>query len=103
MIAIQKFQNKPNEFWANVKLLSQHIGYTERSTKLIKIPTVDQILEAYKDLNLSTKYLLTKTNKPSFFLKELIEYFKLRADLLNNQAKNDLLNKDSAKKEFNKL
>lgn len=103
MIAIQKFQNKPNEFWANVKLLSQHIGYTERSTKLIKIPTVDQILEAYKDLNLSTKYLLTKTNKPSIFLIELIEYFKLRADLLNNQAKNDLLNKDSAKKEFNKL
>lgn len=103
MKAIRKFQNKPNEFWANIKLLSQYIGYTERSTKLIKIPKVNQILETYKALNLSTTHLLTKKNKPTRFLNEIIQYFKLRADLLNNHARTNLLKKDSAKKEFEKL
>jgi len=103
MKANRKFQNRPSDFWANVKLLSQHIGYTERKTKLIKVPTSDQIVGTYDALNLSKSFLLTKKNKPTKFLKDLLEYFQLRADLLNNQVKNNLLDKDSAKTEFNKM
>lgn len=39
MKADKRFLGLPLDFWANVRLLSQKIGYTERNTNRIKIPT----------------------------------------------------------------
>ena len=34
------FLNLPKNFWASVRLISQEVGYTERGTGRIKVPTV---------------------------------------------------------------
>ena len=37
------FLNLPKDFWASVRLISQEVGYTEKSTSQIKIPTSSEI------------------------------------------------------------
>lgn len=38
-----KFTRLPKTFWANVRLLSQEIGYTEKGTDQIRIPSMNGI------------------------------------------------------------
>jgi hypothetical protein len=103
MVPNPKYQNKPLEFWANIKLLSQHIGYTDRNTTLIKIPKYSEILSTYDGLNLSKEKLLLKDNTPSAYMKSIVGYFKYRGDILNSSVKNLLMNQKEAKKEFKLL
>ena len=37
MKAENKYLNQPLEFWANVRLISQKVGYTDRKTSKIKV------------------------------------------------------------------
>ena len=37
------FLKLPNFFWAGVRLISQEVGYTEKGTGQIKIPSTEQI------------------------------------------------------------
>jgi hypothetical protein len=59
MIPDKRFLRQPKRFWANVRLLSQHIGYTERAGKssgkiksVVKVPTISEISGAFLDLDL---------------------------------------------------
>jgi len=46
------FLHLPLEFWGNVRLISQYVGYTERSSGRIKIPTHSEIRAAYSQRSL---------------------------------------------------
>ena len=35
-----RFLNLPKDFWANVRLVSQEVGYTVRGQKEIKVPSL---------------------------------------------------------------
>jgi len=102
MIAENKFLNQPLDFWANVKLISQKVGYTERKTLLIKVPTIEEIQLAYKDLGLDITQIF-ENDKLTAFGSLLIEYFNHRAIFLNDHVKPNLLDKDKAKELFEKL
>ena len=38
-----KFLNLPKIFWANIRLISQEVGYTARGTNQIKVPSTDEM------------------------------------------------------------
>jgi len=102
MKAESKFLNQPLEFWANVKLISQKVGYTERKTSKIKVPTIHEIQKMYADLHLdSNKIILNNTSTPFGVL--LLEYFQHRASFLDDHVKPLLMDKKKARKLFYKL
>lgn len=94
------FQNLPPEFWAHVRTISQKIGYTERGTKKVLIPSIKQIEKAFRDLNLSYNHIEDHYGNLSLFGKNLTAYFTYRADILNDFVQHKLMNKDEAKALF---
>lgn len=99
MKANSKYQGQSLEFWANVKLISQEVGYTDRKTASIKIPTIGEIQNVFEKLNLDSSKLIVN-NKPTKFGKLLLGYFRHRSVALSKYAENNLMGKNEAKKTF---
>lgn len=96
------FVKLPKSFWAAVKTVSQECGYTVRGQGTVKIPTPDEIREAFVSLGLSETALETNiSGKP--LLDMLGAYFKYRADTLNNEVEPLLMDATEAKKQFDAL
>jgi hypothetical protein len=102
MIPNKKYSNQSLEFWANIKLISQKVGYTERGTSKIKTPTIQEIINAYDRLGLDVSRMV-KSGKLTKFGKDTIGYFEYRADMLNNFVEPRLMKKDEAQKLFEEL
>jgi hypothetical protein len=110
-----RFVNLSKEFWANVRLISQQVGYTERRRRgqqpqgkresgPIKVPTLAEIKAALEELGLSTGHLIDQERaKPTAMGKLLMAYYQHRADVLNNFVRPRLMNKTKAKALFDKL
>lgn len=100
-----RYKDLDLEFWANIKLLNQKLGYAERRTKDnpnpgFIIPTKDQIIDTFtlEKLNVS-KLVQNNTLTP---LGELIlEYMHFRGEILTKQVEPNLMNKDEARELFN--
>ncbi len=82
-----KFKNLDKSFWANIRSISQKIGYTTRAnnkkkiTSTIKIPDIDEIKTALTKIGLSTEHLIDRNNCPTKLGKLVIEYFTYRANV----------------------
>ena len=103
MIADPRFLGQPPEFWANVKLISQKANYTERGTGTIKQHSIHDIRNVFKTVNLKTTNLIGENDQLTPFGIVLIDYFKYRADVLNNFVKVNLMDAAEAKKTFEDL
>jgi hypothetical protein len=106
MIPDNRFLRQPKRFWANVRLLSEHIGYTQRSREgkgKIKIPTLVEVVDALTELGLSADHLFTSEAKPTPTGETLLAYFGHRANMLNREASKNLMNAVEAKTEFERL
>lgn len=102
MEANQKFKNLPKSFWATVKSVSQKTGYTVRGQGIVKVPTAQEILKAFVDLDLEPENII-KNNQETDLTKLLIAYYAYRADILNKYVEPRLMDAERAKKEFDKL
>ena len=51
------FQNLPKFFWAAVRTISQHCGYTKRGSGTVNVPMIEEMQQAYSDLGLSPEAL----------------------------------------------
>lgn len=103
MKAEPRFLAQTNEFWANVRTISQEVGYTDRRTKAIKVPSLADIREAFTHLGLTTTHIASSNGALTPAGKLLLGYFKYRAKVLNDTVQCQLMNKDTAEVEFNKL
>ena len=83
MIANPRFHKKPRMFWAYVRTLSQHLGYTVRRKQEVKIPTLSEIRAALTDLGLDPKRVVDTSLAPTELGSELQGYFEYRAQVLN--------------------
>jgi len=81
-----QFSNRNNFFWSAVKLISEGLGYSDRKAKKIKYYNSEEVnlFEKKLSLNISEK-------------KDIVDYLNLRSDIINNDIKNNLLNKEEAK------
>jgi hypothetical protein len=98
-----RFLTQPKEFWANIRTISQEVGYTERGTKSIKIPPLGALRDKFSALNLTATHIARADDTLTDFGQVLFDYLNFRATILNNTVKKLLMNKESAKVEFRRL
>jgi hypothetical protein len=103
MIPEAQFLQMPRVFWANVRLLSEQVGYTLRGTGRIKVPTIPEITSAYTNLGLSVEHLVTNKGRLTTTGSKLLAYFTLRAERLNKEAEPALMDVAEARSLFRKL
>ncbi len=85
------------EFWANVKYISQRLGYTDRKTKSIKNYPFEQIITLYKKSNFQLNKIAFSNEGPTSFGQLLLDYFEYRANALNNYVQHNLMDLEEAK------
>ena len=89
------FLSQPKEFWADVRLIGQAVGYTLRGEDRLKEPTVDEVGEAYEELGLSSDHLVLN-GKWANSGEILAEYFAYRARVLKEEVRPSLMKAEDA-------
>ncbi|HEX8493127.1 MAG TPA: hypothetical protein VF658_09825 [Pyrinomonadaceae bacterium] len=97
------FLNQPKPFWANVRSISQHLGYTLRGTGQIKVPTLEEMRLTMLELGLSTTHIIDNLGQPTELGRTLSDYFESRADFLNNYVRVRLMDVARARETFERL
>lgn len=103
MKANSNFLSQPKEFWAHVRTISQEIGYSDKKTSQLKVPTLMEIKKAFDKLHLKTDHVAQPDGTLTQFGRTLMDYFEHRAHVLNNIVQGQFMDKDKAKIEFDKL
>lgn len=103
MKADTRFLGQPKEFWANVRTISQEVGYTERGTNAIRNPSLGAMCKALGNLGLKTTHIVEADDAPTPMGQKLLDYFSFRAAVLNGTVQTCLMKKEAAELEFNKL
>jgi hypothetical protein len=99
-----RFVGLPKEFWANVRTISQKVGYTvkqrrkrsvvdeSKHTSQVKIPGLHEIADAFAALDLDLSHLMSANTKPTLLGRRILRYFEFRADVLNRVVEPALMN-----------
>ncbi len=103
MIPQREFVNLPKHFWANVRTIGQHIGYTARGTGQIAVPTLLKLRECMESLGLSAGHLMNEKGRPTKLGKSVLGYFEHRASMLNHFVEPRLMDAAKAKALFERL
>lgn len=94
MKPIDRFLQKPKSFWASVRSLSQHIGYSKGES--IIVPSADKIAKAFDELGLNITRIISD-EKPTPLALEIIDYYQERATVLEKIVKPNLMTAEEAK------
>jgi len=94
------FLKLPKTFWASVRLISQEVGYTERGTGLIKVPSTDQIRIRRERSGVDFDKLQDQRFGSNTFGELLNDYFAYRAETLYSFVKPHLMDVQRARKTF---
>ena len=105
MLPEERFLRQPKHFWANVRAIGQQVGYATRRTKknpisVVKVPTIDQIRDAYGRVGLDPVDLIRKDGRPSKLGRTLLDYLDYRASRLNNFVEPRLMDVKRARREY---
>ena len=98
-----RFSSQNPAFWANVRAISETVGYTDRQTKSIYVPNQDDLKTAMAKRNLQFDHLFGKAGGLTNLGKQLLEYFEYRANVLNQYVEPRLMRYREAKKVFDEL
>jgi hypothetical protein len=99
----KRFLDQPKDFWANVRTISQQVGYTERGTGQIKIPSLAGISEALAGIGLKSTHIGDAKGKLTSFGEVLMDYFEYRARILNGFVEPLLMDGDQAKQLYRQV
>src|SRR5258708_21527848 len=97
------FLNQRKQFWAYVRSISQTVGYTVRGQDQIRVPSTDEMVKALNTLGLDAARLTDKKGHATQLGQTLADYFAYRANVLNTFVEPRLMNKDQARKLFEKV
>lgn len=97
-----RFHRQSKVFWANVRTISEAVGYTERRTKRIRKPTPADIRRSYAERGLGTQHLFDDGSLTSLG-EDILEYFEYRANVLNEYVRPRLMDVGQAKSEFERM
>jgi len=102
--ASKDFLNLGPTFWANVRTISQALGYTERGAQRIRIHSRASIIGAYRILGLATDHLFATASGPDTPMGlALLDYFHFRAEVLETVVEPNLMDYNEALDAFNEL
>ena len=103
MIANEKFLKQDKRFWANIRTISELLGYTVRKQKQIKIPSFSEVEKAFQEIGLDSRHIVKVNNELNSFGELLFDYFKYRAYILNQHVEPRLMDVHKAKGLFGHL
>jgi hypothetical protein len=98
-----QFTDLPKSFWACVRTISQECGYTDRGKGQVKVPTPNEISEAFTSLGLNHKSLASEIQRGHTLMELLHSYFRHRAEVLNDVVEPLLMNAEQAKSLYEQL
>ena len=103
MIANPEFQQQQKHFWAYVRTLSQHLGYTVRGKGVVKVPTLSEMRRGLRDLGLDPRKVVDGFAEPTKLGTELDAYFHYRAEVLNDSVQQHLMVAEEAREIFKEM
>jgi hypothetical protein len=98
--ADSRFQHQPKSFWANVRTISQELGYTARRSQAVRVYSLEEMAAAMTSLGLGISHLVRK-DEPTVLGERLLRYFTYRAEILNTYVEPRLMNAEAAREMFN--
>jgi len=98
-----KFINKPKDFWAAIRTLGQTCGYTERASKTVKVPSLAEMIDAYKALHLNHNHLVDEAGNATSYSQSILDYCQYRANILNTYVEKNLMDAEEAGALFHSL
>ena len=99
----RRFLDQPKDFWAHVRLIGQEVGYTDRRTGKIKIPTLQEIEASFEALRLRTNGITSSAKDLTELGTNLFTYLRFRSELLLNAVEPVLMNAAEARQTFRSL
>lgn len=99
----QRFLRQSKAFWANIRTISEKVGYTAQSTGLIKVPALPEIMAALSNAGLSTHHIVAPDGALTPMGTTVMEYFAYRGDVLNQYVEPRLMDKARASEVFERL
>ncbi len=104
MLPNPKYLNLNPEFWANIKLLNQRLGYTRRKSKSFPnggfvVPSINDVLKVFEEEGLNPAKIIAN-EKFTEFGKSIESYMIYRGNILTSRVEPNLMNKDQAHKLF---
>ncbi|HAU38632.1 MAG TPA: hypothetical protein DCX07_13070 [Phycisphaerales bacterium] len=99
----RRFLKQSKHFWANVRTISQRVGYTDRGAGQIKIPSPHEISVALSEIGLKPDHIVDTQGRLTDFGKSLTEYFQYRADVLNSYVEPRLQDAKEAKRLYRQV
>jgi len=97
----ERFKGQAPRFWANVRTITQQVGYTTKG--IVRTFSFEDMTKAMADLGLAGTHLVEADGLPTVLGQELREYFDYRAELLNEQAANLLMDEQEAREQYEEL
>lgn len=101
MLPFPGFPGKSDVFWANVRFLSESLGYTEK--KMPKRYSPDEILGCLKESSLCTTDYIDQELKQTQLFKDILDYLNKRSVALSSSIEPNLMDRERARVEFEKL
>jgi hypothetical protein len=98
-----RFLGMAKSFWASVRTISQHTGYTVRGKGEILVPSTSDMMRAMEENNLSPSGIARADGALTELGNRLSDYFRYRADVLNTYVEPRLMDAARAKTEFRRL
>jgi hypothetical protein len=90
-----RFLGQPKPFWANVRSISEKLGYTIRGSGQIRVPSLAETVAALNALGLTSSHIADR-NKPTDFGASLLDYFAYRASILYDFVQHHLMDVQAA-------
>lgn len=98
-----QFRGQPKSFWAYVRSVSERVGYTDRASGKIRVPTFSEIVECLGALDLVSETVMLPDGNPTELGGQLVRYFTQRAQVLNTNVEPALMDATEAAKLFKQL
>lgn len=98
-----RFLGQPKHFWANVRTISQYVGYTARGTGRILVPDYAAIVKALSDRGLGISHIMDEAGRRTTIGASLVDYFDYRAHILNDFVEPRLMNAEQAAEAFRRV
>jgi hypothetical protein len=99
-----EFSEKDQSFWANIKLISETIGYSDKKTRKLKRYTIKDIISAFEDRKISCDHLYEKKTSATTELgKDILLYLNKRSETIERDVQPNLMDRAEAKKEFDTI
>lgn len=102
MKANTNFSSLPKKFWANVRTISETLGYTERGQGKVRVYSTEDIKNAMTLNKLGYQHLIEVDGRPTELGAKLVEYFEYRAETLNKHVQYQLMDAKEAMELFEK-